>query len=88
MAVELKGRRYWARRLDDSGLSEPSPFRLLADGIEGAQAEMGAWSLILVGATFAGKPGFALLADRRDALSGGHAEYLQDHDCAIAPPSP
>ena len=88
MSIELKGRRYWARWLDDPDFSGPSPFVLLADGIEGARADMGSWSVILIGATFAGKPGFALLADRRDGLSGGHAEYLQDHDCAIGPPSP
>jgi CDP-diacylglycerol pyrophosphatase len=86
MTVELKGRRYWARRLDSADLSGADPFRLLADGIDGAKAEMGVWSLAAVGADFAGQPGFILLADRTESGSGGHAEDLQDHDCLITGP--
>jgi len=83
MTVELKGRHYWARKLDSADLSDVSPFRLLADGIEGARGEMGSWSLAVVGADFSGKPGFVLLADRTELTGGGHAEDLQDHACAI-----
>jgi CDP-diacylglycerol pyrophosphatase len=88
MTIELKGRRYWARRLDSDDLSEASPFRLLADGIDGARAEMGQWSLAAVGADFSGKPGFILLADRADPTAGGRAEDLQDQACAIATARP
>jgi CDP-diacylglycerol pyrophosphatase len=86
MTVDLKGRRYWARRVDSVDLSDVAPFRLLADGIEGAKAEMGLWSLAAVGADFADRPGFILLADRTEAGAGGHAEDLQDHDCLITGP--
>jgi CDP-diacylglycerol pyrophosphatase len=86
MAVELKGRRYWARRLDSTDLSGVSPFRLLADGIDGAKGEMGLWSLAAIPASFSGSPGFILLADRSESGRGGHAEDLQDHDCLITGP--
>ncbi|HEY1942439.1 MAG TPA: CDP-diacylglycerol diphosphatase [Roseiarcus sp.] len=84
MTVALKGRRYWARRLDSVDLAAAAPFRLLADGLPGAKDHMGAETLIAVGAEFAGKPGFILLADQAELTGGGHAEDLQDHDCAIA----
>ncbi len=45
-------------------------------------------SLIVVGANFAEGPGFALLADRAELTQGGHAEDLQDHDCAAARKAP
>jgi CDP-diacylglycerol pyrophosphatase len=81
MVVALKGRRYWARRLDSADLSDAAPFRLLADGLEGAKDHMGLETLIAVGADFAGKAGFILLADHAELAGGGHAEDLQDHDC-------
>lgn len=81
MTVPLNGRRYWARRLDSADLSDAAPFRLLADGLEGAKDHMGLETLIAVGADFAGKPGFILLADHAELAGGGHAEDLQDHDC-------
>jgi CDP-diacylglycerol pyrophosphatase len=84
MTVDLKGRRYWARKLESDDLSGVSPFRLLADGISGAKTEMGLWSLAAVGANFSGAPGFILLADHAEPTAGGHAEDLQDRDCAIA----
>ena len=84
MTVPLHGRVYFARRLDSAALDDAAPVRLLADGLEGAKADMGAYSLAAVGATFDGKPGFILLADSFSLEGGGHAEDLQDHDCAIA----
>ena len=88
MTVALNGRAYLARRLDSADLNDAEPLRLLADGIEGARAHMGDYSLAAVGATFDGKPGFILLADRSSPEGGGHAEDLQDHDCAIAQSAP
>jgi CDP-diacylglycerol pyrophosphatase len=88
MSIDLRGRRYWARRLDSENLSDASPFRLLAEGVEGAKTEMGLWSILAAGADFDGKPGFILLADHTELTAGGHAEDLQDHDCAIVPPKP
>jgi CDP-diacylglycerol pyrophosphatase len=84
MTVALNGRKYFARRVSEADFAAASPFMMLADGIDGARAQMGAWSLILVGATFKGEPGFLLLADHAEVLGGGHAEALQDPDCAIA----
>jgi CDP-diacylglycerol pyrophosphatase len=88
MTVPLHGRVYLARRLDSADLSDVQPLRLLAAGVEGASAHMAAYSLAAIGATFDGKPGFVLLADQFSLEGGGHAEDLQDHDCAIAHSAP
>ncbi len=88
MTTPLKGRRYWARRLDSADFSDAAPFRLLADGVEGARDHMGLETLIAVGASFAGKPGFVLLADHAEMEGGGHAEDLQDHDCKAEKAAP
>ncbi len=84
MTVALKGRTYFARRLDSADLSGAAPIKLLADGLDDAKAHMDSYSLAAVGATFDGTPGFILLADAYSLEGGGHAEDLQDHDCAIA----
>jgi CDP-diacylglycerol pyrophosphatase len=84
MTVALNGAVYFARRLDSADLADVAPVELLADGVEGARAHMGAYSLAAVGATFDGRLGFVLLADQFSLKGGGHAEDLQDHDCAIA----
>jgi CDP-diacylglycerol pyrophosphatase len=81
----LNGHPYYAMRL--MGDSPPAnPFDLLAQGIPGAREDMGAWTLILAGAQFDGRPGFILLANRADPLRGDFAsgEELQDHECRIA----
>ena len=88
MATALKGRVYWARRVVSDDLADVRPILLLADGVPDAEPHMADESLIAVGATFAGQPGFALLADRAELTQGGHAEDLQDHDCAIAQKAP
>jgi CDP-diacylglycerol pyrophosphatase len=88
MTVPLEGRIYFARRVDSADLVGVAPLQLLADGVEGARANMGAYSLAAVGATFDGKPGFVLLADQFSLEGGGHAEDLEDHDCAIASSTP
>ena len=81
----LKGRRYWARRLDSADLSDVAPFRLLADGVPGAKGDMAEETLVVIGATFApASAGFILLADRADPGAGGHGEDLLDSRCAIA----
>jgi CDP-diacylglycerol pyrophosphatase len=80
----LNGRRYWARRLDSDDLSEAEPFQLLAEGIPGAKGEMGAETLVAIGATFSpAVPGFVLLADHADPDAGGHGEDLLDSRCAV-----
>jgi CDP-diacylglycerol pyrophosphatase len=49
---------------------------------------MGLETLIAVGASFAGTPGFVLLADHAEMEGGGHAEDLQDHDCKAEKAAP
>ena len=88
MTVALKGRHYWARRIDYGDLAAASPFQRLAEGIEGARLDMGLWTLALVGADFSGRPGYVLLADHAELTAGGHSEDIMDHDCAIAQPKP
>jgi CDP-diacylglycerol pyrophosphatase len=88
MGEPLKGRVYWARRVLSDDLSAVRPLNLLADGVPDAKAHMALESLAVVGATFAGKPGFVLLADHAELAAGGHAEDLQDHDCAVAQKAP
>jgi CDP-diacylglycerol pyrophosphatase len=88
MGEPLKGRVYWARRVLSEDLVGVRPLALLADGVPDAKAHMADESLIAVGATFAGKAGFALLADRAELTQGGSAEALQDHDCAVARKAP
>ena len=89
MTVALDGRKYFARRIVSDDLSSSEPLlRVLADGLKEAKDHMGAMSLGVVGAEFDGKPGFVLLADVFSLEGGGHAEDLQDHDCAIARTAP
>jgi CDP-diacylglycerol pyrophosphatase len=88
MSIELQGRHYWARRLDSEDLSADSPFLLLAEGVAGAKADFGLWTILAAGANFDGKPGFILLVDHAELSAGGHAEDLQDQDCAIVPLKP
>jgi CDP-diacylglycerol pyrophosphatase len=80
--ITIDGHPYRIRRLDGETLSA-SPFRLLASEIPGARRQMAAWTLAVVGADFAGRPGFWLLAGHADPEHGepGAAEFLQDHDC-------
>jgi CDP-diacylglycerol pyrophosphatase len=84
MEIALSGRRYWARRVNSADLEGVRPFRRLADDMPDARREMGLWSLAAVPVSFDGRPGFALLADSAGLEGGGHAEDLQDHDCALA----
>jgi CDP-diacylglycerol pyrophosphatase len=84
MTVALAGRKYWGRRVDSADLAGVDPLRLLGDEMAKAKDDMGAWSLAAVPVDFAGRPGFALLADHAELAAGGHAEDLQDPDCAVA----
>lgn len=84
--VALAGQNYIARRLVIPDLEGVNPFRTLADQVPEARANMGAYTLVVAGATFAGKPGFIVLADHADPTRGDFAkgESLQDHACAVA----
>ena len=81
----LAGAPYRAIRIDGGEAPAENPFRVLARGLHVPPAEMGAWTLVLVGADFPdGRPGFVLLATRADVAGGlaGSGEDLQDHSCA------
>jgi CDP-diacylglycerol pyrophosphatase len=86
-SVPLAGHRYSAIAVRGDDLDAVNPFTLLANGIEGARADMGHESLVVVGTVGAkGQPGFVILADRADAAADDAAggEELQDH--ASCPP--
>lgn len=88
----LAGHSYVARRLLSPDLAGVNPFVLVADAAPDARQHMDLYTLFLAGATFAGKPGFVLLADRADPPRDfASSEELQDHACAaaaLAPPHP
>jgi len=87
----LNGRRYLARRLDSPDLAGQNLFRLLADGVPDAARDMADQTMAAIGAHFSdGAEGFILLASHADTgdFSSGHAEDVQDHDCAIAAEPP
>jgi CDP-diacylglycerol pyrophosphatase len=81
------GYGYWAMRVMGSALGEANPFKLLADGMPGARADMKLRTLVVAGMRFEGDaPGFIILQDRADLLhfNFGAGARLQDHDCALA----
>ncbi len=80
--AKLVGHDYQAIRIDQPDLSHVNPFVMLADGIPGARADMGSYTLVVVGDA----NGFVLLAGRASLLTGnrGSGEELQDHACAAA----
>lgn len=81
--LTLIGHPYYALRLDGDDRVPTDPFVELAR-LKVPPAEMGAWTLVLAGATFSDGPGFVLLAGRTDLAAGfdGSGEELQDHQCA------
>jgi len=87
LGVLLAGHKYLAMRVDAAQLNGVNPFRLLADGVAGARADMGDHTLIAIGASFSnGHPGFILLDGHVDRAAGENAsgEELLDHSCAVA----
>lgn len=87
--IPLAGHTYSAMAVPGTDLTA-NPFDLLADGVDGARADMGSYTLVVVGAeNVGGGPGFIVLADRADGETGDFAggEQLQDHD-HCPPPAP
>jgi CDP-diacylglycerol pyrophosphatase len=81
------GHDYRAIRVLGAELDGVDPFVLLADGVAGARADMGAQNLVVVGAEFGDAgPGFVILnaASNVAAGLGVKGEELQDHGCALA----
>jgi CDP-diacylglycerol pyrophosphatase len=95
--LSLDDRVYSALRIDGEDLAGADPFRLLADGVSGARAEMRAFTIVVVAMQFADGAGFAVLAGRTPAggenavqLVTSHrlvapGETLLDSTCAIDP---
>jgi CDP-diacylglycerol pyrophosphatase len=83
--IPLAGQPYIARRIGGADLSTGNPFALLADGVPGARADMGKWTLAVASDATAAAPDLILLAGHVDLAAGdrGSAEELQDHACAI-----
>ncbi len=81
--VRFNGHDYQALRLKGGDLRGIDPFKVLARGLPAARAEMGEWTLVVVGLE---PRGFALLASHVDPATGnrGAGEELQDHSCALA----
>jgi CDP-diacylglycerol pyrophosphatase len=82
----LAGHEYMAMRIEQPELGAINPFMLLADGVNGARADMAHYTLVVVGASASGKDGFVVLAGRATPATGnwGSGEQLQDHACAAA----
>jgi CDP-diacylglycerol pyrophosphatase len=82
----LVGHDYMAMRIDQPELGATNPFALLADGLSGARADMGHYTLVVVGSNVQGKDGFVVLAGHATPATGnwGAGEQLQDHACAAA----
>jgi CDP-diacylglycerol pyrophosphatase len=86
LAEPVGGFGYWAMRVMGPVLGD-NPFKLLAQGVPGARADMKLRTLVVAGMRFEGDaPGFVILQDRADLLHFNFAAgaRLQDHDCALA----
>jgi len=87
LSAGIDGHPYLAMRVLGATLDGHNPFKLLADGVPGAAADMVQRTLAVVGMQFdqAG-PGFVILEDRTDLLGGDFAAgaRLQDRACALA----
>lgn len=86
--VPLAGDVYSAIAVAGEDLGATNPFRLLADGVPGARADMGRRTLVVVGAVLGdGRPGFIVLAGLVDPATGdtGGGEAVQDHQLCAAP---
>lgn len=84
--IWLFGHHYSVMKVAGTTLAGHNPFKLLARGVPGAAADMGHYTLVVAGMTFADhRPGFVVLADHADPAQGDKAggEELQDHDCAL-----
>ncbi|WP_260929579.1 CDP-diacylglycerol diphosphatase [Novosphingobium sp. 9] len=84
--VSLEGRSFYVRRVGGDETVSANPFELVRTGFHVPQGEMKAWTVLLTGADFAGRPGFLLLAARADPDHGnrGASEILLDHQCGVA----
>jgi CDP-diacylglycerol pyrophosphatase len=86
LPFDLRGRRYFAVRLEAAALAAQDPFKRVASGLA-ASSDLARETLVVIGASFTGgEKGFVLLAGEADPLKGdfGHGEDLLDHACSLA----
>jgi CDP-diacylglycerol pyrophosphatase len=94
LPVKLSGHEYRAMWFPGAELEPRNPFRILADSLSNPTREMGAHTLVLVGAQRDGQDGFILLDRKAPAfavalapwikLGFGSGEELEDHQCQVA----
>lgn len=89
LSPRLLGHRYRVRWLEGEDLGANDPFKLLAQGVPSAAADMAGETLVVIGARRSdGAPGFVLLS--RHAVpavgDGAAGEELMDHGCAVLGP--
>ena len=80
--VAIKGRTYWARRVNARRVEDLHPFHLLADDMPGAKQDLADWSLALTKPASL-KGAFLLLADKAQGAVGGRPQELLDPACAV-----
>lgn len=96
--VKLVGHHYRAIWLPGSELGSRNPFQLLANSLPIPIREMGAHTLVLVGAQRSGEDGFILLDGQAPRFAAalsplikvglGSGEELEDHNCTLVSSSP
>jgi CDP-diacylglycerol pyrophosphatase len=77
--IDLAGQRYQGLRMLGEDLDKANPFRLLAERLPGARAQMGEYTLLVAGMQFSDGPGFIVLTGKNVP---GAATFL-DSTCAI-----
>lgn len=80
----LLGHQYFARKISEQDLENKNAFKMLAEGVPGAQDHMGEFGLAMVAVKNKAEPlSLVLLASRLDRASGsrGSVEEIQNHDC-------
>ena len=83
----LLGHHYQAKRVTAAQLHHEGAFRILAQGIQGTDQQMGHYGLAMAAL---GDGDFVLLATKRrlSDLNRASAEEIQDHSCKILPVPP
>ena len=84
LPAPLKGRVYWARRVEAASAQDVQPLRLLAQEMPQAAQDMADWSVALAQPAALGSGAYLLLADKAEGGKGGRARDLLDHACAVA----
>lgn len=82
----LRGRYYWAMRVNDPNLAHTNPFELAASLLRTSPGRLENVTLVLMPRLAGAKmDGFYLLADQYTPGASGnaHGEFLLDHSCAV-----